>query len=55
VCGLAILGCMVLFASLDTRTIVRFGVWVVIGIVVYYLYSGRRSPMRRPPSPTITP
>ncbi|MGE0665541.1 MAG: amino acid permease [Sphingomonadales bacterium] len=55
VCGLAILGCMVLFASLDVTTIVRFGAWVVIGIVVYYLYSGRRSPMRKPPEPNITP
>ncbi len=55
VCGLAILGCLVLFASLDVKTIVRFGVWVVIGIVVYYLYSGRRSPMRRAPAPNIAP
>jgi APA family basic amino acid/polyamine antiporter len=55
VCGLAILGCLVLFANLAATTIIRFGVWVVIGLVVYYLYSGRRSPMRKPPAPTITP
>ena len=33
---------MVLFASLEMKTIVRFAGWVVIGIAVYYLYSGRR-------------
>ncbi len=55
VCGLAILGCMVLFAKLESGTIIRFGVWVVIGLVVYYLYSGRRSPMRKPPAPNIVP
>jgi APA family basic amino acid/polyamine antiporter len=55
VCGLATLGCLVLFANLAATTIIRFGVWVVIGLVVYYLYSGRRSPMRKPPAPTVTP
>ncbi|MEN3975833.1 amino acid permease [Emcibacter sp. SYSU 3D8] len=55
VCGLAILGCLVLFTSLMSGTIIRFGVWVVIGLVVYYLYSGRRSPLRKPPEPNITP
>jgi APA family basic amino acid/polyamine antiporter len=49
VCGLAILGCLVLFASLEHATLIRFGIWVVAGFVVYYAYSGRRSPMRRPP------
>ena len=49
VCGLAIAGCLVLFASLENATLIRFGIWVVAGLVVYYAYSGRRSPMRKPP------
>ncbi len=40
---LAIAGCVALIVSLDATTIYRFLVWMVIGLVVYFVYSRRRS------------
>ncbi|MDP9412785.1 MAG: amino acid permease [Pseudomonadota bacterium] len=40
---LAILGCAYLIFSLPGLTLVRFAVWSMIGIVVYFLYGRRRS------------
>ena len=40
---LAILGCLYLIASLPALTLVRFVVWNLIGIIVYFAYSRSRS------------
>jgi APA family basic amino acid/polyamine antiporter len=40
---LAIAGCIALIASLDATTVLRFLVWLVVGLVVYAAYSRRRS------------
>ena len=39
----AILGCLYLFISLSSRTQIWFLIWNAIGLVVYFLYSARRS------------
>ncbi|MGH6745485.1 amino acid/polyamine/organocation transporter (APC superfamily) [Novosphingobium sp. PhB57] len=40
---LTILGCAYLLFSLPESTLVRFGAWNVIGLLVYFLYGRRRS------------
>ncbi|WP_159981713.1 MULTISPECIES: amino acid permease [unclassified Novosphingobium] len=40
---LTILGCAYLLFSLPASTLVRFGAWNVIGLLVYYLYGRSRS------------
>lgn len=40
---LAIAGCLYLFVSLPTATIVRFLIWNVVGLAVYLAYSARAS------------
>ncbi|HUR84979.1 MAG TPA: amino acid permease [Solirubrobacteraceae bacterium] len=40
---LAIIGCMYLAVTLPAATWIRFGVWMVLGLVVYALYSRRMS------------
>jgi APA family basic amino acid/polyamine antiporter len=40
---LAMAGCLLLFVSLGWYTIKLFLIWAVIGLVVYFLYSRRRS------------
>jgi APA family basic amino acid/polyamine antiporter len=40
---LAALACLGLMAFLPLVTWIRFGIWSVIGIVVYFAYSMRRS------------
>ncbi len=40
---LAIVGCMYLAVTLPAATWIRFGVWMVLGLVVYALYSRRMS------------
>lgn len=45
VSGLSIAGCAWLFVSLPEVTMIRFAVWIVIGIAVYYAYGWRRSPL----------
>jgi len=39
----AILGCAYLFFSLPTQTQIWFGVWNIIGLAVYFLYSRQRA------------
>jgi APA family basic amino acid/polyamine antiporter len=43
---LAILGCAYLIFSLPNSTLVRFLLWNVIGIAIYFAYSRSRSPLR---------
>ena len=40
---LAMAGCALLFVSLGLYTIQLFAIWAVIGLVVYFAYSRRRS------------
>ncbi len=40
---LSIIASFVLIVSLPLVTIIRFIVWLVIGLVIYFLYSRRRS------------
>lgn len=40
---LAILSCLVLMMSLPLMTWIRFVVWLAVGLVVYFVYSRRRS------------
>lgn len=44
---LAILGCLYLLSSLPTTTIVRFIIWNIIGLAIYYAYGHRHSLMRK--------
>jgi len=43
ICPIAIFGCLYLFLSLPQKTQFWFGVWNVAGLLVYFLYSRRRS------------
>jgi basic amino acid/polyamine antiporter, APA family len=47
---LAIAGCVALIASLDPTTVIRFVGWMAIGLVVYFVYSRRRSALAERPS-----
>jgi APA family basic amino acid/polyamine antiporter len=40
---LAVLGCLYLLFSLPTHTLIRFGGWNVIGLLIYYVYVRRFS------------
>ncbi|AHI01260.1 amino acid permease [Kutzneria viridogrisea] len=46
---LAILACVWLMLNLTALTWVRFAVWMVIGVVVYFLYGARKSTLRNTP------
>ncbi|MGH8185616.1 MAG: amino acid permease, partial [Steroidobacteraceae bacterium] len=39
----AIVGCVYLFTSLQTKTIIYFFIWSAIGVLVYFLYARRKS------------
>ncbi|PWK92965.1 amino acid permease [Fulvimonas soli] len=43
VCPLAVLGCLLLFFNLSTKTLVVFFAWAAVGLVVYQLYGVRKS------------
>ena len=47
---LAMVGCAILFASLDKISLTWFVVWASIGLVVYFAYSMRRSALARAPA-----
>ena len=47
---LSVIASFVLIVSLPLITIVRFAVWLVIGLIIYFLYSQRRSHLQQPPS-----
>jgi basic amino acid/polyamine antiporter, APA family len=40
---LSVFFCVLLMAGLPAKTWIRFFVWLVIGLVVYVLYSRKRS------------
>ena len=44
---LGVLLCLVLMLSLPVMTWIRFIVWLVIGLLIYFLYSVRHSKIRR--------
>ncbi len=44
---LAILGCLYLLFSLPSATILRFIVWNMIGLAVYFAYGWRHSEVKR--------
>ena len=44
---LSLLACLILMAGLPVETWLQFLVWIAIGLAVYFLYSGRRSPLRQ--------
>jgi APA family basic amino acid/polyamine antiporter len=44
---LSTLGCIVLIVKLPAVTIVRFFVWLAIGLVVYYLYGRHHSEVQK--------
>jgi APA family basic amino acid/polyamine antiporter len=44
---LAVLGCIYLLFSLPEKTLVRFVIWNVIGLVVYFAYGRSRSLLAR--------
>jgi basic amino acid/polyamine antiporter, APA family len=45
---LAILTCLLLMASLTLENWIRFFVWLAIGLVIYFLYSRKRSTLELP-------
>jgi len=47
VAPLSIIGCLVLFLSLNVQSKVLFFAWTAIGLVLYYLYGYRRSNIAR--------
>jgi APA family basic amino acid/polyamine antiporter len=44
----AILGCIYLFISLPESTMIRFAIWNLIGLAIYFAYGRRRSLLRDP-------
>jgi APA family basic amino acid/polyamine antiporter len=42
---LAIIFCGVLMLSLPLQTFLRFVTWLVLGLVIYFFYSAKRSPV----------
>jgi basic amino acid/polyamine antiporter, APA family len=46
---LSVLSCVILMASLTLENWIRFVVWLVIGLVIYFLYSKKRSTLAASP------
>jgi APA family basic amino acid/polyamine antiporter len=44
---LAIIGCVYLFSSLNSGTILRFFIWMAIGIPVYLLWGAHQSALAK--------
>ncbi|HKW63866.1 MAG TPA: amino acid permease [Candidatus Acidoferrum sp.] len=51
---LSILSCLLLMASLTLENWIRFFVWLAIGLVIYFLYSRKRSTLCLPTPPLST-
>ncbi len=47
---ISVASCLVLMASLTVENWIRFVVWLVIGLVIYFSYSRKRSQLRDTPS-----
>jgi APA family basic amino acid/polyamine antiporter len=45
---LSIVTCVILMASLTLENWIRFFVWLIIGLVIYFAYSRERSTLREP-------
>jgi APA family basic amino acid/polyamine antiporter len=45
---ISVIGCLVLVSQLPILTIVRFIVWLVLGLVVYYFYARKHSALAEP-------
>ncbi|MGB6458406.1 MAG: amino acid permease C-terminal domain-containing protein, partial [Candidatus Acidiferrum sp.] len=43
---LSVITCLILMASLTLENWIRFFVWMVIGLVIYLLYSRKHSTLR---------
>jgi basic amino acid/polyamine antiporter, APA family len=43
---LSVLCCLGLMLGLPLETWIRFVVWLIIGLFIYFLYSRKRSPLR---------
>ncbi|MEO6990655.1 MAG: amino acid permease [Candidatus Baltobacteraceae bacterium] len=48
---ISVIGCLVLVSQLPILTIVRFIVWLVLGLVVYYFYARKHSALAEPDAP----
>jgi APA family basic amino acid/polyamine antiporter len=46
---ISILSCFYLMYQLPTITWIRFGLWLMLGLLIYFLYSVRHSKLRQPP------
>jgi basic amino acid/polyamine antiporter, APA family len=46
---LSVLSCLILMAGLTVENWIRFIVWLAVGLVIYFLYSRRRSVLSRVP------
>ena len=44
---LSVIASLVLIVSLPWVTLVRFVVWLAVGLVIYFLYSRRKSHLQR--------
>jgi APA family basic amino acid/polyamine antiporter len=49
--ALAVVSCVFLMMQLPLTTWIRFGVWLAVGLVLYFLYGFRRSKLRAQASP----
>jgi basic amino acid/polyamine antiporter, APA family len=45
---ISVVTCLYLMYKLPTVTGIRFGIWLVVGLVIYFLYSARHSRLRNP-------
>ena len=52
---LSVICCLVLMTSLPLETWLRFVVWLVIGLTIYFLYSRRHSEFARDAQPAAEP
>jgi APA family basic amino acid/polyamine antiporter len=51
VAPLGAISCVVVMLGLPATAWKRFGVWMVLGVAIYFLYGIRHSRLRLPPGP----